>query len=277
MSHKQVRRHFGQALSGVVLCTLVLSCSSGNSTDGGDAKTSLDAPPTQAVTAQGWQTIKMNGYNYADTEIDQLGHFKTVPNACHQDAAGALTLPVWNQLTDAMNHALAQPLRDEAGENCFTRTEDSKLFGTVDVVLENPMPVSHSAVSSNSITPAPASSDNPFPWPDSNPTSTPTATPTVTPTITPTITPTVTPTVSPTPTVTASPTPTPSASVASPTPSGNPSPSPSPSPVTKMILENRGDQICTTIHDVQSAKALVSLLDQIAAIAYKEDCERTLE
>jgi hypothetical protein len=34
--------------------------------------------------------------------------------------------------------------------------------------------------------------------------------------------------------------------------------------------------ICTTIQDLQAAKDLVNYLDQVAAIAYKEDCERTI-
>jgi hypothetical protein len=39
-------------------------------------------------------------------------------------------------------------------------------------------------------------------------------------------------------------------------------------------LENNGDQICTRMSDQKLAQELVDALDQLAAIAYKEDCER---
>lgn len=209
-------------------------------------KTELDAPGIEATPAQGWAVLNMNAYNYADTELDSLGHFKTVPNGCHQDAAGAIDVKLWNRISHDLNVAAAKaPLSDDK-ELCFEHPPDSKLYGTVDLMLD---PSTHMAFTAEN-QPHPEASW-PFPWPWETHTPEPSGT------------------VTPTPTVTHSPHPSPSpSSVAS------PSPSPSPSYVKRTILEERGGQICTTINDIQTAKDLVGALDALAAIAYKEDCER---
>jgi hypothetical protein len=235
------RTRLCHGISMAVLCTFAFSCSGGVS-----QQASLDSPGTAAVLAQGWDILKLNSYNYADTELDTVGHFKTVPNACRQDAAGAIDISLWNRIATLVNRGLALPVLDDASKLCFNRSENSKLFGTVDVVLSNP---ATTALFSEAAVPTPMMSW-PWPWPwDPRPSSTPTPTPTVS--ATPTVTPTVTPSVRP-----------------------SASPSPSPSQVKRTILENAGNQICTTMKDQQIAQDLVDALDQLAAIAFKEDCER---
>ena len=243
MGKKMNRIRLRHGISMAVLCTFAFSCSGGV-----NQQASLDSPGTAAVLAQGWDILKLNSYNYADTELDTVGHFKTVPNACRQDAAGAIDISLWNRIASLVNRGLALPVLDDASKICFTRSENSKLFGTVDVVLSNPAANALYAATAEP-TPTPMMSW-PWPWPwDPRPSSTPTPTPTVS--ATPTVTPTVTPSVRP-----------------------SASPSPSPSQVKRTILENSGNQICTTMKDQQVAQDLVDALDQLAAIAYKEDCER---
>lgn len=99
-------------------------------------KLSLDAPGTAAVSAEGWVTLNMLAYNYANTELDFLGHFKTSPNACHQDAIGALDVKLWNNLSVALNQSIALLPLSENETLCFDRPNDSKLFGTVEITLE---------------------------------------------------------------------------------------------------------------------------------------------
>lgn len=238
-----------KAISVTCFCTLgalIASCSGAGSTQ---QSGSLDTPGTTALGAQGWDSIVLNNYNYADTELDSFGHFKTTPNGCHQDAAGALDVGTWNKIAVLVNRAIHTPALTTETQICFARSDNSKLFGNVDLMIPA---TPHAALVAE-------------PWPSFWPF--PTASTAPTPTITPTPTPTVTVSATPTPTITISPTPHSSGSA-------TPSPSPSNPDVKRTILENNGSQICTTIQDKQLAMDLVDALDELAAIAYKEDCER---
>jgi hypothetical protein len=159
----------------------------------------LEQPRVLSVDPIGWSSLHMIAYHYADTTLDSWGHFKTSPNGCHQDAVGALALPLWNDIAQLVNQAVSEPgLSNPENLNCFDRPADSTLFGSVEV--ETPMPS------------------------------------------------------------------------ASPLPSA--SPSPSPSPQFQTILETHGSQICAHFKGSGLAEHLISKLDQLAAIAFKEDCER---
>src|SRR5206468_4231626 len=100
MNLLMLRKTLRPAVSVAFLCIvapiafshLVTGCSGAAS----DGKTELDAPGIAALAATGWNLLKMNAYNYADTQLDTFGHFKTVPNGCHQDAAGAVNVDLWN-------------------------------------------------------------------------------------------------------------------------------------------------------------------------------------
>ena len=244
--------YIGISIASGAASALLVSCS-GPQDSGG----SLDSPGVEAIAAQGWELIKMNAYNYADTQLDSFGHFITTPNACHQDAQGALDLSLWNGIAHLMNQALSKPLLSENNEVCIPRPDGSKLYGTVEVIVDPPAPSGRRGATI-AMQPAPFPS---FPWPfpswlpDPFAPSSPTPTPTVTVSTTPTSNPTPTPTHSP-----------------GPSPSVSASPSPSPSGITKTLFENRGDQICSTIQDTKVAQALVQALDQVSAIANREDC-----
>lgn len=221
------------AIGLVLLCTLVVNCSGSNSPE---QKTELDTPGTEATAPQGWDIVHLVSYNYADTDIDAIGHFKTVPNACHQDAAGALDLTTWNRMAILLNQAMKVQALDSSSELCFPRPNNSKLFGTVEIVTNVPAgtPGSHApALTAFSIFSRPS----------------PRPTPSVT----------LHPDPRPTPTHSMGPTPT---------------PSPSQAQVKRTILENSGDQICTTINDQSVAVGLIGVFDDIANMAFKEDCER---
>lgn len=246
--YRRVFRRFGLyigiSIASGAASALLVSCS-GPQDSGG----SLDSPGVEAIAAQGWELIKMNAYNYADTQLDSFGHFTTTPNACHQDAQGALDLSLWNGIAHLMNQALSKPLLTENNEVCIPRPDGSKLYGTVEVIVDPPAPSGRRG-SMLALQPAPLPS---FPWPF--PSWLPNPFSPSSPTPTPTVAVSTTPTHSPRP-----------------SPSVSASPSPSPSGITETLFENRGDQICSTIQDTKVAQALVQALDKVSAIANREDC-----
>jgi hypothetical protein len=263
---RNLSRHVFSLSTFCAISTLIIACSGGPGQQAG----SLDSPSTPALAAQGWDGINLTSYNYADTELDAYGHFKTVPNGCHQDAAGALDLVTWNRVAGLLNRVMMTPTLEQSNEICFNRSDTSKLFGTVELLVP-PSPAPSAAPRNELVAAAPSSGPIPIPtettpsgWPTWLPTIGPAHTPTSTPTTEPTPIPTSTrpitnPTITPTPHTSSSPL---------------PSPSPSQTDVKRTILENAGSQICTTINDKQLASDLVDALDRLADIAYKEDCER---
>lgn len=73
---------------------------------------SPSSPQTELVRARDWDfmTMVIKG---ARTQLENNGHFRTVPNACYRRENGALELELWNRVATAVNRLLEQQWLDE--------------------------------------------------------------------------------------------------------------------------------------------------------------------
>ena len=99
----------------------------------GDRSAPGDPNAATMTYPDGWDTIVLAA-NYAETKIFSNAHWATSRTACGYDAYAAYSLPVWNPLADALNHAVA--LAPLAQENCFDFPGPYKMEGSAKAVSD---------------------------------------------------------------------------------------------------------------------------------------------